>query len=276
MVKHVIKYHVRELACNYSSKMLKTYEIDLHQGSCAQYPIPCPKKCNERVPRNSVETNLAVGCPLEVVKCPYWEYGCEERMDRKQVDQHEREYLQSHFKLTCISTKKTQAEQTEKIQKLETENKQKDLKLNKLKRAVSFVIPSFIGRFVLNQINSKISKGETTYTDPFYVGLYRCRTRIDLGVKTGFMSCFLCIMKGEWDDKLVWPVRFKLQIALLNRESGRSNVNDSVNSSDITREDLQSKSFGFPTFKPIASLLKNKYNRNDCIGLTVIVDKLGM
>ena len=62
-------------------------------------------------------------------------------MERKLVDLHEREYLQSHFKLTCISTKKAQAEQTQKIQKSETENKQKDFKLKKLRPLISSLKP---------------------------------------------------------------------------------------------------------------------------------------
>ena len=105
------------------------------------YPIPCPNNCNKKVPRNSVDAHLSVDCPLQVVKCSYREYGCEEMMERKLVDLHEREYLQSHFKLTCISTKKAHAEQTEKIQKLETENIQNDLKLKKLRPLISSLTP---------------------------------------------------------------------------------------------------------------------------------------
>ena len=187
--------------------------MDRH-GTCEKYTVPCPNNCSKKVPRTSVDAHLSVDCPLQVIKSPYREYGCEEMMERKLVDLHEREYLQSHFKLTCISTKRAHAVQTENIQKLETENKQKYSKLKKLERALSFVIPSSTLLIKLSQITSLISKEQETYLDPFYVGLYKCRARFDWVAETGFMGCFLCIMKGEWDDKLVWTFRCKLKVTL--------------------------------------------------------------
>ena len=215
--------------------MIRSYRIELHKGTCEKNTVPCPNNCNKKVPKNSVTAHLSVDCPLQVIKCPYREYGCEEMMERKLVDLHEREYLQSHFKLTCISTKRAHAEQTGKIQKLETENKQKYSKLKKLERALSFVIPSCTLRIKLSQINSKISKGQETYIDPFYVGLYKCRARFDWVTETGFMRCFLCIMKGEWGDQLVWPFRFKLEVTLVNQETGGLDFSVSVNSSDLIK-----------------------------------------
>ena len=208
-------------------------------------------------------------------------------MERKLADLHEREYLQSHFKLTCISTKKAHAEQTGKIQKLETENIQKYSKLKKLERDLSFIKSSCTLRIKLSQINSKISKGQETYIDPFYPGLYKCRARFDWVAETGFMGCFLCIMKGEWDDKLVWPFRFKLEVTLVSQETGGVDFSVSVNSSDLIKIGLQNcpsalykpvpnttQSLGIPCFKAITSLYKSKYNRNDSITLLFKVEQM--
>ena len=287
MVLHNMECPMREIACEYCSDIIIAYRLEVHKGTCEKNTVPCPNNCNKNVARNSVNAHLSVDCPREVVKCPYREYGCEEMMERKLVDLHEREYLQSHFKLTCISTKRTHAEQTEKIQKLETENKLKYSKLKKLERALSFVIPSCTLRIKLIQINSKISNGQETYSDPFYVGLYKCRARFDWVAETGFMSCFLCIMKGEWDDKLEWPFRCKLEVTLVNQETGGLDFSVSVNSSDVINRDLQTcpsafdkpvhnttNSIGIPCFKPITSLYKSKYNRNDSIILLFKVEQM--
>ena len=184
-----------------------------------------------------------------------------------------------------FSIKKVHAEQTEKIQKLETENKQKDSKLKKQERALSFVIPSSTLRIKLSQINSKICKGQETYIDPFCVGLYKCRDRFDWVAETGFIGCFLCIMKGEWDDKLEWPFRYKLEVTLVNQETGGLDFSVYVNSSDVINRDLQTcpsafdkpvhnstNSIGIPCFKAITSLYKSKYNRNDSI---ILLFKVG-
>ena len=287
MVFHYEECPLREVACEHCSDMIRTYKIELHKGTCGKNTVPCPNNCGKKVPRNSVDAHLSVDRPLQVVKCSFREYGCEKMMERKLVDLHEREYLHSHFKLTCISTKKAHAEQIEKIQKLETENKQKYSKLKKLERALSFVIPSCTLRIKLSQINSKISKGLDTYLDPFYVGLYKCRVRFDWGAETGFMGCFLCIMKGEWDDKLVWPFRFKMEVNLVNQETGGVDFSVSVTSTGVIKGGLQNcptaldkpvhnstQSFGIPSFKAITSLYKSKYNRDDSITLLIKVEQM--
>ena len=287
MVLHNKECPMREVACEHCSDMIRTYKIELHKGTCGKNTVPCPNNCGKKVPMNSVDAHFSVYCPLQVVACSYREYGCEKMMERKLVDLHEREYLHSHFKLTCISTKKAHAEQTEKIQKLETENKQKYSKLKKLERALSFVIPSCTLRIKLNQINSLISKGQETYLDPFYVGLYKCRARFDWGAETGYMGCYLSIMKGEWDDKLVWPFRFTMEVTLVNQETGGLDFSDSVTSSDLIRRGMQNcptaldkpvhnttQFLGIPSFKAITSLSKSKYNRDDSITLLIKVEQM--
>ena len=55
-------------------------------------------------------------------------------------------------------------------------------------------------------VKQKIYKKEDTYSDPFYVGPYKCQGRIVWDYNnTGKVGCFIRIMKGEFDDKLKWP-----------------------------------------------------------------------
>ena len=149
---------------------------------------------------------------------------CEEMMERKLVDLQEREYLHSHFKLNCISTKRAHAEQTEKIQKFETENKQNYFKLKKLRPLISSLKPFREFVWKISEMNLVINQRKEVYSDPFYVGYYKCQGFINWMLKDGkyFMGCFLAILKGEWDDNLKWPFVHNLKITLVSQVPGVS------------------------------------------------------
>ena len=69
---------MREIACEYCGNGQKAREMEVHLDRCLDYPIPCPNNCNKKIPRNSVNAHLSVDCLLQMVKCPYREYGCED------------------------------------------------------------------------------------------------------------------------------------------------------------------------------------------------------
>ncbi len=77
---------------------------------------------------------------------------------------------------------------------------------------------------------ASLRKSDTTwYSDPFYTHLhgYKMCLRVDAnGYDSSHgthVSAFINLMRGEFDDKLNWPFRGKLQIELLNL-SGDENI----------------------------------------------------
>ena len=69
-----------------------------------------------------------------------------------------------------------------------------------------------------------INQRKEVYSDPFYVGYYKCQGSINWMLKDGnyFMGCFLAILKGEWDDNLKWPFLYNLKITLVSQVPGVS------------------------------------------------------
>ena len=276
---------MREIACEYCGNGQKAREMKVHLDRCSDYPVPCPNNCNNKVPRNSVNAHFSVECPLQVVKCPYREYGCEEMMERKLVDLHEREYIQSHFKLTCISTKKAHAEQIEKIQKLETENIQNDLKLKKLRPLISSLKPFREFVWKISEMNLVINQRKEVYSDPFYVGYCKCQGSINWMLKDGkyFMGCFLAILKGEWDDNLKWPFLYNLKITLVSQVPGVSAHSRSlqVRDSDLSEfavcfekpTEIMVDWYGFREFRTLEDIQNVHLNVNNSITLVFVVQK---
>ena len=272
---------MREVACEYCGEIVTQFLMDVHHEESKEYPVLCPNHCGKKVTRDSVDAHLSIDCPLQMVACSYTEYGCEEMVERKRVDLHEREYLHSHFKLTCISTEKAHAEQTEKIQKLETENKQKDLEILIIESALLQMVPT--GRIVweIGQVRNKIESKVVSFSEEFNVGLYNCQGRINWEADVGHMGCYLCILKGDWDESLSWPFRYEIKITLL------SSIPAFVWTRTVTQEKVQqfpqcfkkpendrNVGFGTGAFKSHPHLINGVAARRDLVKLEIQVRRI--
>ena len=310
----------RELKCEFCGGVVRACEMNPHLGECEEFPLNCPNGCEaagetgtRQMKRGALLLHLAE-CPLQRVECPYREYGCGEEMERRQLDLHEREYMHTHFRLAMMEMKRKQIESNDKMKMLEKENR--DLKetqifeannkidcleklsavkvseiismnkeIKELKEIIS-TLKSIGGLdWKIKGVKQKIKKKEDTYSDPFYVGLYKCQGNIEWDYNnTGKVGCFICIMKGEFDDKLKWPFIFRYKFVLLNQNRNEDNH---IWSHDITKYDLQkypecfqkltelrNRSFGALSFISNTEILTEKYCKDDSICLHITVEQL--
>ena len=268
---------MRELVCDFcSDKTVKASEMNSHLEICEYFSIPCPNNCgfdlesSGQVTRKCVLSHLANECPLQQVECPYLEYGCEEKMERRHMDHHERDFTHLHFKLTMVGMKKIIEKQAERIEKLET--------------AITTLLPSWKFMWKITGINEKIHNKESSFSDPFNVGLYKCQVQIKWQTERGHIGCYICVMKGDFDDKLLWPFRYKYKIVLFNQnEKGNNHVwSEDISNSHLVKypssfnkpTQLRSKGFGIASFIPQLLVLKDLYCRDDCITIGIEVEWL--
>ena len=77
-----------------------TYEkiTKYHYSECPEHPISCPNLgCSiAGIKRKELRDHLKV-CPKELVKCPFAEAGCKERVRRSQLDDHTTSSIQNHL-----------------------------------------------------------------------------------------------------------------------------------------------------------------------------------
>ena len=260
-------------------------------------------------------------CPLQRVECPYREYGCGEEMERRQLDLHEREYMHTHFRLAMKEIKQKQIESDNKIKVLEKLSAEKDLEnisikkemkqsetlsldlkrkqiesnekilfLEKQNAVLTVALSSTLvstGRLEWNikGVKQKIEKKEYTYSDPFYVGMYKCQLMIVWDwINTGKVGCWIRNMKGEFDDKLKWPFIYKCKFILLNQNR---NENNHIKSEEVTKETLQKhpecfrrptgiRNLGWGTASFISNneILTEKYCKEDSISIHLTVEEL--
>ncbi len=86
--------------CNEEGKI--SVIVGEHIQTCPNFILECPNKCNEKVKRKDVEEHRNE-CPLEIVDCSFKEAGCEERLLRKDILEHEASSMQSHLRLTMTT-----------------------------------------------------------------------------------------------------------------------------------------------------------------------------
>ena len=278
---------LREIVCEFCEGKVKASEMNPHLEDCEEFPLDCPNGCSREgedgvreVKRKDIPVHLDNHCPLQKVQCPYWDHGCREEMERKRTDTHEREFLHVHFKLSLTSTQLL----TKRIAILEEQNSDKDLQIASL---ITYLVPQLpTGRleWKVEGVKQKIQDKECIFSAPFYVGLYKCQGSIiwDLS-NSGNVYMAIHIMKGDFDAKLHWPIRYKLTFVLTNQINSKD---DLVESFEITKELLERYpqffnrpteilNEGLPTsFISNTVILEEKYCKQDSITLHISVEVL--
>ena len=285
LAEHVREFcSQRKLKCEFCGGTERACEMNPHLGECEEFPVDYPNGCEAagdtdtgQVKRGAVHLHLA--------ECPYREYGCGEEMERRQLDLHEREYMHTHFRLAIKEMKEKQVELNDRIKLLEEQNIELKNELEELKETVSTLVSTGQLEWKIKGVKQEIEKKETSYSDPFYVGLYKCQGYIVWDRNdTGKVGCFICIMKGEFDDKLKWPFIFRYKFVLLNQNRNQDNH---IWSREITKETLQkhphsfqkpteirNRGFGALSFISNTEILTEKYCKEDSISFHITVEQL--
>ena len=296
---------LREIVCEFCERNVKASEVNPHLEDCEEFPLDCPNGCSREgedgvreVKRKDIPIHLDNHCPLHRVQCSYWDHGCKEEMERRHTDTHEREFLHIHFKLSMTKAEQKQIESTQRLQhNLDAANAE----LNAAAKRIEILeeqntsltqtlfsytqLPKGRLEWKVKEVKQKIQNKEVTYSDPFYVGLYKCQGSIEWDCNnTGKVGIFIHIMKGDFDSKLHWPIRCKRTVILIDQINSKDNL---VNSHEITKEDLEkypecfkrpsgyrNRGFGPVSFISNTTLLEEKYYRQDSITLHISVKLL--
>ena len=276
------------------------------------------------VKRKYIPVHLDNHCPLQKVQCPYWDHGCKDEMERRHTDSHEREFLHIHFKLSMTRTEQklidsTQVTQrlqhnldtaneknavqelqfteslklsraglnaaTKRIAILEEQNSAMDLQIASLTKSLFHLLPTARLEWKVVGVKQKIQNKESSDSNPFYVGLYKCQICICWDFdNAGDVGVIIYIMKGDFDAKLHWPIRYKYTFVLINQINNKDNL---VESNEITKKccktcpeflnrpiGIRNSGFGCTSLVSNTAILTEKYCKQDSITLHISVEVL--
>ena len=90
----------RIILCSYCNGSGRAKDQEIHLEQCDEFPLCCPNNCGKDFPRGKLSLHRSQ-CELEVIECPYKQYGCEATsMLRRDLLAHKKENIVEHTDLS--------------------------------------------------------------------------------------------------------------------------------------------------------------------------------
>ena len=146
-------------------------------------------------------------CPHETFSCPYKDVGCTYTSPRHKMADHKATSCGHHLDLAMVQLKK----HDEEIRQLKKQGE---------KFTEMYCKPLLIK---MSQFSQLTVNNNLWYSPGFYTHTcgYKMCLRVDANGcgdgKGTHVSVYLHLMKGENDDALTWPIKYKCTITLLNQ-----------------------------------------------------------
>ena len=225
----------RSVTCSYCLKHTSSHfdVVHNHHPVCESYPVPCQNECGvDMRPRGEMKKHLENECPLQLLECDFYYAGCRTRLSRVGLEQHMDEKWKEHLSLLSALNAKLLEEKDEKIERLASAVAEQSDQIEQLSNAVSRLtqvcegmqlqlnpVPPF--DFTVTDVSHLKKNDLLFHSPPFYshIGGYKLSVRVRVNggrLKGWYMSVYLFMMRGEYDDDLEWPFKGAVTIQLLN------------------------------------------------------------
>ncbi len=87
---------LRQSKCEHCGFSARHDKITEHFDSCQEYPVQCPKNCEELVKRRHLAAHKHK-CLMEEVDCPFQCVGCYVQVKRKEFEEHLKQETHTHL-----------------------------------------------------------------------------------------------------------------------------------------------------------------------------------
>ena len=320
--KHKNACHKRPYACKFCGyKGVYEDMSTKHWRMCEKYPLPCPNNCGEvDIERRYMEKHK-LDCSLQKRDCEFSFAGCTQCLNSGDMSEHLANSVQYHLSimskqcsdLSQMLPREFRSQIEKKMESKDTEIKSLKLKLKENDDEISLLrakvasledelddikidcfnlksaifIPPF--EFLMTEFRKHKLNQEQWLSPAFYThfGGYKLCITVDAnGSEEGhgsYVSVYVNLMKGEYDNHLKWPFTGSISIQLCNQREDRGNFEEQImftyDASEIAgrvREGvLAEQGLGIPTFIEHAKLGFNskkniEYLKNDCLRFRVL------
>ena len=203
---------LRPFTCQYCKHKATFQEVTKkHWPVCKKYPLPCPNECGEKIERRHLKGHLEQTCPLEEIQCDFSYAGCVAQLQRRFMSAHMKEDTDSHLSLVAQRVPEMEVkikQQGDKIGRLEVQMKQM-MEQNKI---LIKLLGKNDDRLIVVPPVELVMKADfkaDNYlwsSSPFYSHLGGYKMHLSVGVTFSVVSVSICLMRGEFDDCLSWPL----------------------------------------------------------------------
>ena len=237
--------------CGYSSTFRNVTEE--HILECRLCPVPCTQNCGASFKRKDLERHKTNDCPNTEVACEV--DGCDAKVLRKDMSEHMEKDVSKHALLLSRIVKELKLEKEREAQK---ENQLKVL-------PITLTLDNFA-----QHKNAKDSwQSDVLYTCENGYALHLSihpagRSTAQL---SGYISVYIYITKGRFDDQLRWPFKGNFTVQLLNQQG--SDDHHSKTTTVQGNRSLENKGVGWLYYVRLKEL-EPKYLQNNCLKFEVL------
>ena len=217
----------------------KTFIEGEHMEQCPKLALPCPNNCAATSILREAMAAHRSSCPLEKVKCEFYNMGCHTEVVRKDMEVHNTTMMAKHLGLTKTLLDKTtvklvsvkaaltdaKLQLTEKDKVLHetlmlAEQNQWPMKIAGDASNSLYGIRPLPLVIRLTGLTRKQRQQHDWYSNGFLTntGGYKLRLKVDpVGTRGTHMGVYTELMPGPNDNSLPWPIRGRFIIELLNQ-----------------------------------------------------------
>lgn len=264
LARHLDQECVERMSiCVYCGDVGKhVYITDAHLKECPDMEVHCPNTgCTDLVKRKKLHQH-GLCCPYQTIPCEYADLGCPFMASRRDMATHNEEAVHHHLLLSKSSIR--------------------DLRLQNLSQPGKSLVK-------VTEFSRLQHCGGEWHSPGFYTfpGGYKMSFHISMQADKDHVSCGLCLLPGEHDDVLEWPLRGEFTLELLNQLEDAHHHSKTVNYTNRERTEHNSrvlgrengKRWGFIRFVPCSQLrhitsINCQYLKNDTIYFRVTTSRV--
>lgn len=217
----------------------KTFIEGEHMEQCPKLALPCPNNCSAAYILREAMPAHRNSCPLEKVKCEFFNLGCETEVTRKDMEVHNTTMMPKHLGLTKTLLTKTTgklisvkaaltdaklqlAEKDKMLHETLTLAEQNQWPMKIASDATKSLcgIPPLPLVIRVAGVTRKQRQRHNWYSNGFLsnTGGYKLRLKmVPAGNRGTHMGVYTELMPGPKDDILPWPIRGRIVVELLNQ-----------------------------------------------------------
>ena len=238
---------LRPYSCDHCGEFASSYEdvVSNHHPVCERYPLPCPNKCDEipegfkyAIERRNLEFHVNEECLQTVVQCDFHYAGCESRLPRKDMSIHLADCLVTHMSLMAVHGRKTATEaqralakRDEQIAQLRREQTEQRIVVNELERENRSLKEQLHSHlltppvtFTMTEFSQHKRNKDTWYSPPFYTHPHGYKMCVKVLCNEGHIFIGVPLMRGKFDNQLMWPFQKIVLIRILNQCSEENHI----------------------------------------------------
>lgn len=171
-----------------------------HDDLCKEKSLTCPSTgCPKIVKRGNLKEHIEKYCDYAEVSCKYENIGCNERMKRKDMREHEQnDKVHLHQALGVVVELRKDVEALKK----------RDVQA--LRKGEAFV-------FKLTNYEDKKNNNTKFHSSPFYTSPGGYNMTIEVEFSGSDISLYACILEGRYDHEIIWPFKGAVTFKILNQ-----------------------------------------------------------